>query len=126
MNVQKAIDNDKHMTGLTNRKLLLINFGLLGVSLCVATALFYLDDSGVRHLNGDYIEPKSQELISTVVRGLIISMPILSLVLGLVTAIFVEKDKPYRKRYVKSVLLTLGIIYLLYSIMGLINIVRLM
>jgi hypothetical protein len=114
------------MTGLTNRKLLLINFGLLGVSLCIATALFYLDDSGARHLNGDYVEPKSQELITAVVRGLIISMPILSLVLGLVTAIFIEKDKPYRQRYVKSVLLTLGTIYLLYSIMGLINIVRLM
>lgn len=126
MSFQKIINNDKHMTGLTNRKLLLINFGLLGVSLCIAIALFYLDDSGVRHLNGDYVEPKSQELISAVLRGLIISMPILSLVLGLVTAIFIEKDKPYRQRYVKSVLLTLGTIYLLYSIMGLINIVRLM
>lgn len=110
---------------MTNKKLLIINGGLLIINIIIATILFFMDNSGAQQLNGTYVEPKSDELISTVLLGLIISIPILCLLLGLITSIFIDKDIPYGKRYVKGFLLTLGTVYILYSVMGLIKIITL-
>lgn len=50
--------------------------------------------------------------------GLLISFPLLSLLLGTITAIFINRELPYTKRYLKAFILTLTFIYILFAIGG--------
>jgi hypothetical protein len=106
------------MKKIETKRLIMITLSLLVTSLVIGVILFLFDDSGSEHLDGTYVAPKSAELISAVAKGLIISMPIFCLVLGAITAIFIERDTPYRKRYVRGYLFTLAGTYLIYSLMG--------
>ena len=111
------------MDKLTKKKLLFISLGLLVINLLLTIILFNLDNSTYEHLNGDEIEPRSSELIRTVIFGQIISVPIFSLLIGLIVAIFVDKNLLYPKRIVRSFLLTLTAIYGLYTVMGLLKVI---
>ena len=111
------------MHTLTIKKLLTISLGLLAINLLLTIILFNLDNSTYEHLNGDENEPQSFELVRTVVFGQIISVPILSLLIGLIIAIFVDKNLPFSKRIFRSFLLTLTTIYGLYTLMGLVRVI---
>ncbi len=110
------------MNKLTKRKLLIISFGLLLVNLLLAIVLFNLDNSTYENLDGTEVQPHSSELIKTVLLGLVISIPIVCFLIGLIVAIFIEKNVSYPQRIVKSFLLTLAVVYSLYALMGLIKI----
>ncbi len=111
------------MDKLTKKKLLIISLGLLAVNLLLTFILFNLDNSTYEHLDGQEIEPHNSELIRTVIFGQIISVPIFSFLIGLIVAIFIDKNISYSQRIVRSFLLTLMIIYGLYAVMGLFKVV---
>lgn len=111
------------MNKLTKKKLLIISFGFLVINLLLTIILFSLDDSAHEHLDGREIQPHSSELIRTVIFGQLISVPFFSILIGLVVAIFINKNLPYSQRIVRSFLLTLATIYGLYSLMGLVKVV---
>ena len=111
------------MDKLTKKKLLFITLGLLVINLMLTFILVSLDDSTYEHLDGQEIEPHSLELIRTIIFGQVISVPIFSVLIGLIVAIFVDKNLPYSQRIVRSCLLTLAVIYGLYSVMGLIKVI---
>lgn len=113
------------MNKLTKKKLLFISFGLLTINLIMTFVLFNLDSSDYEHLDGQVIEGQSAELARTVFFGQVISVPFFSLLIGLIVAIFVDRNLPYSQRIVRSFLLTLAFIYGLYSVMGLIKIITL-
>ena len=110
------------MNRLTKKKLLFVALGLLIINLLLTVSLVNLDDTSYRHLDGKQIEPHSSELIQTVIFGQLISLPVFCFLIGLIVAIFVEKELPYSRRIMKSSLLTLTIIYGLYTIMGVIKV----
>ena|SRR5687768_5246534 len=110
------------MNRLTKKKLLFIALGLLIINLLLTILLVNLDDTSYRHLDGKQIEPHSTELIQTVMFGQVISLPFFCFLIGLIVAIFVEKELPYSRRIIKSSLLSLTIIYGLYTIMGVIKV----
>jgi len=114
------------MEKLTKRKLALACVLLLVLNLILSTLLFYLDNTGAEHLDGTYIEPQSSELLLSLFKGQVISFPIICLLLGAITTIFIERDKPYKKRYLKGFLLTLASVYGLFSAMGLIRVIMLL
>lgn len=111
------------MNKLTKKTLIFISLGLLLTNLLLTIVLFKLDDSTYENLDGSEVQPHSSELIRTVIIGQVISFPILSLLVGLIVAIFIDKGLPYSQRIVKSFLLTLGTIYGLYAIMGIIKVI---
>ena len=111
------------MNKLTKKKLLIISLGILVTNLLLTVILFSLDNSTYEHLDGQEIEPQSSELIRTVIFGQIISVPIFSLLIGLIVAIFIDKNLPYSQRIVRSFLLTLMVIYGLYTVMGLFKVI---
>ena len=111
------------MNKLTKKKLLLIAFGLLLTNLVLTILLSNLDDTTYKHLDGKEMEPHSSELIRTVLFGQIISLPVFSILIGLIVAIFVDRELPYSRRIIKGFLLTLTTIYGLYTVMGLIKVV---
>lgn len=112
------------MNKLTKKKLLIISLGFLVFNLILTVILLNLDNSTYEHLDGSEVTPRSTQLIRAVVVGQIISVPLFSLLIGLVVAIFVDKNIPYSQRIVRCFLLTLMTIYGFYSLMGLIKIVR--
>ena len=111
------------MKNLTNRKLLGYCLAFLTLNLILTALLFYLDERGAVHLDGSYAAPQSNELISGVLMGQVISIPLLSLLLGAIITLFIDKEKPYKKRYIKGFLLTLAIIYGLMTASGFIRLV---
>lgn len=113
------------MNILTKRNLLIISLGLLVINLLLTIILFILDNSTYEHLDGQQIEPHSSELIWAVIFGQMISVPIFSLLIGLIVAIFIDKKLPYSQRIVRSFLLTLMVIYGFYFIMGLFKVISL-
>lgn len=108
---------------MTIKKLILLNVCLLILNILLSTFLFILDDSGAYHLDGSYTEAHSLELFWILIKTQIISIPIICLILGLITSLFVEKQLPYQKRYWKGFLLTLSVVYGLFSISGLIKVI---
>ena len=114
------------MKNLSVNNLLLIAAGLLLLSLVTAFLLFYFDNWGAEHLDGTYVEPRSEELAQTVTKVLFVSVPILCLFLGAITSIFIERDIPYRKRFLRGYLYTLGSVYFIYSVLGLSRVVSLL
>tara|TARA_B100000427_G_C14981388_1_gene365474 strand:- start:101 stop:448 length:348 start_codon:yes stop_codon:yes gene_type:complete len=70
-----------------------------------------LSSSGAQRLDGSYLKPNSIELIIQLIKAQAISTPILCLFLGAITTFFIEKEKPYKKRYFKGFLLTLSVVY---------------
>lgn len=111
------------MNKLTKKKLVIIALGLLLINLLLTILLSNLDDTTYKHLDGKEIEPHSSELIRTVIFGQLISLPIFSILIGLIVAVFIDKELPYSRRIIKGFLLTLTTIYGLYTIMGLIKVV---
>ena len=111
------------MDKLSKKKLLFISLGLLVLNLLLTFILFSLDNSTYEHLDGQKIEPHSPELIRNVILGQVSSVPILSVLIGLIVAIFIDRNLPYFQRVVRSFLLTLAVIYGLYSVMGLIKVI---
>lgn len=114
------------MKKLSTKKLIFITLGLLSVSLILGIALFTIDDVGAEHMDGTYIEAGSSELFEAVIVGLIISIPLVCLILGAITSIFIERDTPYLKRYIRGYFFTASGIYLIFSIMGAVRIITLM
>jgi hypothetical protein len=110
------------MKNLTKKKLLIICSVLLLFNLLLSILFFLLDNSGAYSLDGTYIEPKSPALIKTVIMGHVISIPILCMILGSITTIFIDKELPYQKRFIKGFLLTLATVYGLFSVMGIIKV----
>jgi hypothetical protein len=114
------------MNKLTKKKLLIISITLLIINLLLTAILFNLDNSTYQHLGGGAIEPHSVELIKGVIIGLIISYPISSFLIGLIVAIFIDKNLPYSQRIIRSFLLTLSIFYGLITILALIKVIMLL
>lgn len=106
------------MEQLTKKKLLIISLVLLAINLILTFALFNLDPSPREHLDGTEIEAHSPELIRGLVMGQLISIPIFSFLIGLIVAIFIDRNVPYSQRIVRGFLLTLMIIYGLFVLMG--------
>ena len=114
------------MNKLTKKRLLIISIGLLIINLFLAFALFNLDNSTYENLDGSKVKPYSSELIQGIIVGLVISFPLLSLFIGLIVAIFIDRGVPYSKRIVKGSLLTLSTIYGLFAVMGAIKVMMLL
>ena len=114
------------MKNLTTKKLAITCIILLIINLLLSVVLFSLDDVGLEHLDGTSIEAKSSELIMSLINAQIISFPVLCLFLGAITTIFIEREKPYKKRYLKGFLLTLSAVYGIFSVMGIIRLILLL
>jgi hypothetical protein len=114
------------MNKLTRKKLLLTSIGLLAINLLITFILFRLDNAPYEHLDGQEIAPQSSELIWTLMRGQLISFPIFSFLIGLIVALFIDKNLPYSQRIVRSFLLTLTVIYGFLAAMGLTKILNFM
>lgn len=107
----------------TIKKLIASALILLVFDLCLAILLFEMDNSTYMNLDGTEVQPHSSELIRTVFVGQLISFPLISLLIGLLVALFVDRDRPYSKRIVKGFLVTLTAVYGLFAVMGLIKVV---
>lgn len=109
------------MHKFSTRWLAYLCFILLLTNLGVTLILFYTNDIGVEGFDGTYIQPHSRELLLEMLKGQLVSFPFLSLIAGAIVALFIEKDKPYKKRYWKGFFLTLSSIYAALIISGLIR-----
>jgi len=107
----------------SNKKLLSIAFVLTIIDLALSLGIYYLTDTGAYHLNGEYIEPHDKELLKLNILGLLISYPILSILIGSITTLFIKRELPYKKRFLKGCLLTLITIYFIFSLAGLYKLV---
>ncbi|MBX7124972.1 MAG: hypothetical protein K1X47_04705 [Cyclobacteriaceae bacterium] len=110
------------MSKTSKRKLLVIAVGLLVLNLLLASLLFALDDSSYEHLDGRPIAPHSDELIRSVVVGQLVSVPIISFLLGLIVAIFINRQEPYSRRILPGFLYTLIVIYALHTAMAVLKV----
>lgn len=111
------------MNKLTKKKLLVISLGLLAVDLLLTLVIVAKDNSTYEHLNGQEIAPQSSELLRTVIFGQVVSVPIFGFLIGLIVAIFIDKNVSYSQRIVRSYLLTLSIMYGLFTVMGLFKVI---
>lgn len=104
------------------KKLLAISACLLILNICLSMLLFILDDSGSYHLDGSKVEAHSFELMSSLLKAQLISIPVFSLLIGFITSVFIERQLPYLKRYWKGFSWTLTGIYSLFSVSGIIKV----
>jgi hypothetical protein len=111
------------MKNLTKSKLVIICSVLMLVNVFLAIITFNLDDSTYQNLDGSEVQPHSLELITRVLSGIVISVPIVCFLIGLLVALFIDKHLPYVQRTVKGFLLTLAIVYGLYASMGLVKLI---
>jgi phosphotransferase system glucose/maltose/N-acetylglucosamine-specific IIC component len=77
-------------------------------SICIA---LLAKQNGAYNLNGSYSEANSSELIINALLGIMFSTPLVCLLLAVLIATFINKQEPFDKRFVKTFLFTLVIIY---------------
>jgi hypothetical protein len=103
---------------LTLKKLGVIAVALLIIDLIFSYILWKTDLSGASNLDGTYNEPGSENIIRALVMALLLSLPLLSAILGTIPAIFINRELPYGTRYPKGILLTLVLLYGLMAVSG--------
>ena len=122
-----TVNYRKKILMMSNKRLIIVTLFLLAFNVLFAIVIHDISDAGGYHLNGEYIEPHSPELILLQIRGMIISIPILCLFIGAVVAIFINKQLPYKKRYLRGVFLTIVVVYFflliaeIYKVISLLN-----
>ena len=119
-------DTLKKIKRLPDKSLFRIVLGLIILNVLLAFAINNLSDTGAYHLNGEYIESHSSELIMKNLQGIVISFPIFCLFIGAITAIFINREQPYKNRFLKGYLLTLIVVYAYLSIAGVFKIIILL
>lgn len=94
---------------ITNKNLLL-TYGTLLVlnTMCLITLTKKI---GTYNLDGTYNEANSTGLIVSALLGLIFSIPLLCAILSTIIAFFINRKESYRKRFLKTLLFTLVIVY---------------
>src|SRR5436190_1019877 len=95
-------DFRKKLMAMSNKNLFLTFLGFLFFNIISAFIINIVGNTGAYHLNGEYIEANSHELLFTTLRGLIISFPIVCLLIALITTLFINREQPYKKRYLKG------------------------
>ncbi len=98
---------------------------LLIFIIVIQTILFYQNFGSV-HADGTPIKAKSMDLIITKGLGIIVSLPIISLMLGGIVALFIERDTLFINRYIKSFLIVLSILYSIIIIKDIISLASLL
>ncbi|WP_165688797.1 hypothetical protein [Flavobacterium sp. A45] len=94
---------------ISNKKLFIIYIVLLVLnSICI---ILLTRKTGAYNLNGSYSEANSLKLIIDALLGIIFSIPFLCSILSALIASFINKQQPYGKRFVKTFLFTLIIVY---------------
>ena len=106
------------LRNLTKKKLLFICIGLILVNVILTVLLTQLDSSTYHNLDGTEVAPGSEELLRTVLFGQLISFPIISFLIGMIVAIFIDRELPYSRRIFTSFLLVLAIVYAIFALMG--------
>jgi|GEM_PF-2298080 len=102
------------IANISNQKLFFITLGLI-----ILNSIFMILMSrimGTYNLDGTYNSANSSAMIISGIAGLVISFPVLCLFLAFITTIFINKDMPYKKRYLKGYLFTLIIINTIFAI----------
>ncbi len=113
------MQNIQKLNAITNKKLLLTFITLLVLNSICLIAL--TKTTGAYNLDGSYSEANSSSLMITALSGLIFSIPLLCAILSLIIAIFVNRTQSYGKRFIKTFLLMLVIIYSIALIRFLMN-----
>jgi hypothetical protein len=107
---------------MTTKKLIIFNLAGLILMMVLAWLVFQFNQEGfVQHLDGTYMAKSSKELYYSNVRSLLFSFPLLALIVGAVIAIFVQRELPYKNRFVRCFLWTLLVIYSLLALMSLVK-----
>jgi uncharacterized protein YqgC (DUF456 family) len=96
------------ITTISNQKLFLVSLALIIINSILVKIL--ATRTGVHNLDATYGQANNPAVIISAIVGIIISLPVMCLFLAFITAIFINKNQPYKKRYLRGYLLTLFII----------------
>jgi hypothetical protein len=108
---------------LSIKQLAPVIVGLMIINLTLAYILWSSETAEVEHLDGSYSAAGSPEVLRAVVMTIVFTIPVLCLLLALLTAIFINKELPYTKRYWKAFMVTLSIGYGLMALSGIFRLV---
>ena len=95
---------------VAKRNLFLIFLGFFFLNIICTFIMNKVSNTGAYHLNGEYVEANSHELLVTSLLAITISFPIICLLIALITTLFINREQPYKKRYLKGYLLTLIVV----------------
>lgn len=107
------------MTSLTKKKLRITCLVLLIINLFLTVKFWKMNTRYYQHLDGTEVHGSSPEMLQTLLVGQLISFPLLSLLIGLIVALFIDKHLPYSRRIIPGFILTLTMVYGLLTVMGL-------
>jgi hypothetical protein len=107
-NTTSEVTFKNQISKISNRSLFLLSLGLI-----ILNSVFIIILSkrmGVHNLDGTYSEANTLATIISGLMGIIFSFPVLCLFLAFITTIFINKNQPYKKRYLRGYLFTLLIL----------------
>jgi hypothetical protein len=102
------------LKNISNKKLFLVFVVIL--ILDIIGLIFQTQKEGAYNLNGTYSEANSTGLILSLLFGIIISFPLLFALLAAIIALFLNKDLPYKKRFIRTFLIILVVFYTIFLI----------
>jgi hypothetical protein len=103
------MENTLKLKTISNKKLFVTFIPLLILtSICI---IVLAGKNGAYNLDGSYSEANSSELIVTALMGVIIVWPLVLLILSALIATFINKQQSYKKRFVRTFLFTIVIVY---------------
>jgi ABC-type sugar transport system permease subunit len=103
------MENTPKLQTISNKKLF-ITFITLTV-LNSISLIILAGKAGAYNLDGSYSEANSSELIINTLVGVIISVPLVCSILSALIAAFINKQQSYGKRFVRTFLFTIVIVY---------------
>ena len=106
---------------ISNKKLLIAFIILLILNSIFIS--FLASKNGAYNLDGSYSEANSLGLIITALTGVVITIPLLFSFLSALIAIFINKQQPYRKRFIRTFLFVIVVAYSIAFIRFLYNII---
>jgi len=109
-------DYIKKLARTSNMNLFITYLGFLFFNLISLFIINLVSNKGAYHLNGEYIEAGSRELLMTNLEAIVFSVPLLCLFIATITTLFLNKKQPYRKRFLKGYLLTLIVVNAIFLI----------
>ena len=109
------------MKNISNKKLLIVFVILL--TLNIICLIFLTQQNGASNLDGSYSEANSAGLIISVLSGILISFPFACAILAGIIAFFVNKQEAYGKRFSRTFLVTLVIVYAIFFLRLVFNII---
>jgi hypothetical protein len=108
------------MNKLTVKNLLIIAIALLLVNFFLSGMVFSIDTTVYHNIDGSVAEKSSDDFLRMIFLLFLIVLPVISLLLGFITTIFVKGNR-YKERYTKGFLSTLSGFYCLLALLQIIR-----